>query len=55
MIATIAVVFFLAIALAGVLGWTVDSRDGAGWAPARERDRNDLWDRGTRHRQLSDW
>ncbi len=25
--------FFVALALASALGWTVDSRDGADWAP----------------------
>lgn len=53
MIAAIVLVFLLAIGLAAVLGWTVDSRDGAGWAPARERDHDGLWDLGTSHRQVS--
>jgi hypothetical protein len=40
MVATIALVFFIALGLASILGWTVDSRDGAGWAPSSESDRD---------------
>lgn len=45
MLATITLAFFIALGLASLLGWTVDSRDGAGWAPNREPDRDALWNR----------
>jgi hypothetical protein len=41
---TIALVFFVAIGLAGLLGWTVDSRDGVGWAPSSDPRRDTAWD-----------
>jgi hypothetical protein len=44
MVVTIALVFFVALGLASILGWTADSRDGAGWAPGSEPDRDTTWD-----------
>jgi hypothetical protein len=34
--ATIVLIFLLALGLAALLGWTTDSRDGADWAPPRD-------------------
>lgn len=53
MIVTITLVFFLALGLASVLGWTVDTRDGVGWAPSTDPDRDALWEQSARRHHFS--